>query len=150
MKSFANCLFGLLLFAGGLVNAGEEPAEAKQTAAKTPAGESAEAKTPVADQGVEMTAEKVEAAGKVENHALAAMPHADAAIEHGAKGHAEALVEHAQAALAHAETGKDNPHLAEAATHLQAAVEHGKMGHADVATQHAREAYNHIKAASRQ
>jgi len=136
MNKFTNCLFGLLLFSSGLANAGEETVEAAQ---------------PDAGKAAEISStEEPKAAGKVENHVLAAMPHADAAIEHGAQGHAEVLVEHAQAALTHAEAGRDNPHLAEAATHLQAAIEHGRMGHADVATRHAREAYNHIKAASRQ
>jgi hypothetical protein len=90
-----------------------------------------------------------------EEHAKAALEHANQAVIHGKAGHAPILVQHAKAALEHTlaaaiiAKGLPKGHLDEAAKELQESIDHGNLGHADVATKHAEAAVEHIKASNK-
>lgn len=90
-----------------------------------------------------------------EEHAAAALEHANQAVTHGKAGHSPILVEHAEAALTHAKKGAEvakgeaKTHMDAGVKSLESAIEHGKMGHADVATKAAEEAVGHIKAGNK-
>lgn len=90
-----------------------------------------------------------------EEHADAAMKHANAAVTAGKAGNAPALVNHSKQSLEHAlaaslvAKGQPKTHLDAAAKSLQDAIDHGNMGHADIATKSAEEAVEHIKAGNK-
>ncbi|MFI3187529.1 MAG: small metal-binding protein SmbP [Methylococcaceae bacterium] len=87
-----------------------------------------------------------------EEHAMAALEHANAAVVAGKAGHALTLVEHSKLALEHTLAasivahGVPKTHLDAAAGELQESIDHGNLEHADVATKHAVAAVEHIKA----
>jgi len=92
-----------------------------------------------------------------EEHAAAALEHAQQAVMHGEAGHGPVLVEHATEALKHAHAASDiakgeaKTHIDAAVKSLEAAIEHGKMGagHVPVATKAAEEAVEHLKAGNK-
>lgn len=91
-----------------------------------------------------------------EEHAEAALEHANQAVIHGQAGHASMLVDHATEALKHAHAasniakGKSKTHIEAAVESLESAVKHGKMGagHEPMATKAAEDAVEHLKAAN--
>ncbi len=92
-----------------------------------------------------------------EEHAAAALEHANQAVIHGEAGHASVLVEHATEALKHAHAaaniakGEAKTHVDASVKSLEVAIEHGKMGagHVPLATKAAEEAVDHLKAANK-
>jgi hypothetical protein len=90
-----------------------------------------------------------------EEHAAAALEHANQAVIHGKAGHAPILVEHAKAALEHAlaasivAKGVPKNHMDAAAKELQESIDHGNLDHASIATKHAEAAVEHIKAGNK-
>lgn len=88
-----------------------------------------------------------------EEHAAAALDHANQAVTHGKAGHASVLVEHATEALKHARAASDvakgeaKTHIDAGVKSLETAIEHGKMGtgHEQQATAAAEEAVEHLK-----
>jgi hypothetical protein len=88
-----------------------------------------------------------------EEHAAAALDHANQAVTHGKAGHASVLVEHATEALKHARAaseiakGEAKTHIDAGVKSLESAIEHGKMGagHEPQATKAAEEAVEHLK-----
>ncbi len=90
-----------------------------------------------------------------EEHATAALEHANGAVAAGKAGDAAKLVEHDKVALEHAEKGvkvaKGEPktHMEAAVKSLKSAIEHGKMGHADMATKATEEAIEHLNAGNK-
>jgi hypothetical protein len=92
-----------------------------------------------------------------EEHAAAALDHANQAVIHGKAGHASVLVEHATEALKHARAasevakGESKTHIDAAVKSLETSIEHGKMGtgHEPQATKAAEEAVEHLKAGNK-
>ncbi len=90
-----------------------------------------------------------------EEHAAAALEHANTAVIHGKAGHAPVLVEHAKAALDHTlaasivAKGVPKNHLDDGAKELQEAIDQGNLGHVGKATVAAEAAVAHIKAANK-
>lgn len=90
-----------------------------------------------------------------EEHAAAALEHANAAVTEGRGGHVSALVEHATVALEHAKAGdavaKDTAktHMDAAVESLEGAIKYGKEGHVKMATQYAEEAAAHLRAGNK-
>ena len=85
-----------------------------------------------------------------EEHAAAALEHANAAVVHGEDGQTPILLEHAKAALKHARAASIVPkglpknHLDAAAKELQESINLGNLGHIGSATTHAESAVKHI------
>jgi len=92
-----------------------------------------------------------------EEHAAAALEHANQAVMHGEAGHASMLVDHATEALKHAHAASDiakgeaKTHIDASIKSLEVAIEHGKKGagHEPIATKAAEEAVDHLKAANK-
>ena len=86
-----------------------------------------------------------------EEHAAAALEHANAAVVQGEAGQTPILLEHANAALVHTLAASKVPkglpknHLAAAAKELQESIDLGNLGHVGSATPHAEAAVKHIK-----
>src|SRR5664280_980690 len=86
-----------------------------------------------------------------EEHAVAALEHANAAVAHGEAGQTPILLEHAKAALEHelaatrVAKGLPKKHLDAAAKELQQSIDLSNLGHIGSATTHAEAAVKHIK-----
>lgn len=86
-----------------------------------------------------------------EDHTIAALEHANAAVAHGKDGHTPILIEQSKAALEHAlassitAKGALKIHLDAAVMELQEAIDQCELGHIGVATKHAQAAAKHIK-----
>lgn len=90
-----------------------------------------------------------------EEHAAAALEHANAAVAEGKADKPAALVVHSKAALeqtlaaAIIAKGKPKHHLDEGGAELQKAIDEGNLGHTADATKHAEAAVVHITAGNK-
>ncbi|TAN69196.1 MAG: hypothetical protein EPN17_07655 [Methylobacter sp.] len=97
----------------------------------------------------------VSAAVFAEDHSVAALEQANAAVVYGEAGHTSHLLEHAKTALDHllaasiTAKGVSKKYLEDAVTELQEAIDHGDMGHVGAATKHAKAAVRDIKAGNK-
>lgn len=86
-----------------------------------------------------------------EEHAAAALKHANAAVVLGEAGQTAIFIEHAKTALEHAlaaslaAKGLPKNHLNDAATELQESIDLANLGHIGSATIHVEAAVKHIK-----
>ena len=87
-----------------------------------------------------------------EEHADAALEHANTAISQGRAGNLDLLTEHARKASHEMEsavmvaTGSAKVHLESGYKHLHEAIKHADQGHSSKAIEHVKTAIEHIKA----